>query len=130
MVTTWLAISPRKSESNLPPEESTRLASPRPINPAAHDAYLRGRFLWNRRTEPELNKAKEYFNQAIAADPNYAPAYSGLADTYFYLGYAWGHLPPREAIPIAKAAALKAIQLDDNSAEGHTSLGFIKAMYD
>jgi eukaryotic-like serine/threonine-protein kinase len=114
----------------LTPEESTRLASPRPINPAAHDAYLRGRFLWNRRTEPELNKAKEYFNQAIAADPNYATAYSGLADTYFYLGYAWGHLPPREAIPIAKAAALKAIQLDDNSAEGHTSLGFIKAMYD
>jgi eukaryotic-like serine/threonine-protein kinase len=112
----------------LTPEESTRLASPHPINPAAHDAYLRGRFLWNRRTEPELNKAKEYFNQAIAADPNYAPAYSGLADTYFYLGYAWGHMPPREAIPLAKAAGLKAIQLDDNSAEGHTSLGFVKAM--
>jgi len=114
----------------LTPEERTRLASPRTINPAAHDAYLRGRFLWNRRTEPELNKAKEYFNQSIVADPNYAPAYSGLADTYFYLGYAWGHLPPREAIPIAKAAALKAIELDDNSAEGHTSLGIIKAMYD
>ena len=114
----------------LTPEERTRLASPRPINPAAHDAYLRGRFLWNRRTEPELNKAKEYFNQAITEDPNYAPAYSGLADTYFYLGYAWGHLPPREAMPLAKAAALKAIQLDDNSAEGHTSLGIVKAMYD
>jgi eukaryotic-like serine/threonine-protein kinase len=112
----------------LTPEESTRLAAPRPINPAAHDAYLRGRFLWNRRTEPELNKAKEYFNQAITEDPNYAPAYSGLADTYFYLGYAWGHMPPREAIPLAKAAGLKAIQLDDNSAEGHTSLGFVKAM--
>ncbi|MDQ1405863.1 MAG: eukaryotic-like serine/threonine-protein kinase [Acidobacteriaceae bacterium] len=112
----------------LTPEERTRLASPRPINPAAHDAYLRGRFLWNRRTEPELNKAKEYFTQAITADPNYAPAYSGLADTYFYLGYAWGHMPPREAIPLAKAAAVKAIQLDDNSAEGHTSLGFVKAM--
>jgi serine/threonine protein kinase/tetratricopeptide (TPR) repeat protein len=112
----------------LTPEERTRLASPRPINPAAHDAYLRGRFLWNRRTEPELNKAKEYFTQAIAADPNYAPAYSGLADTYFYLGYAWGHMPPREAIPLAKAAALKAIQLDDNSAEGHTSHGIVKAM--
>jgi serine/threonine protein kinase/tetratricopeptide (TPR) repeat protein len=112
----------------LTPEALTRLASARPINPAAHDAYLRGRFLWNRRTEPELNKAKEYFTQAIAADPNYAPAYSGLADTYFYLGYAWGHMPPREAIPLAKAAGLKAIQLDDNSAEGHTSLGFVKAM--
>jgi serine/threonine protein kinase/tetratricopeptide (TPR) repeat protein len=112
----------------LTPEALTRLASARPINPASHDAYLRGRFLWNRRTEPELNKAKEYFTQAIAADPNYAPAYSGLADTYFYLGYAWGHMPPREAIPLAKAAALKAIQLDDNSAEGHTSLGFVKAM--
>jgi serine/threonine protein kinase/Tfp pilus assembly protein PilF len=114
----------------LTPETLTRLASARPINPAAHDAYLRGRFLWNRRTEPELNKAKEYFNQAIAEDPNYAPAYSGLADTYFYLGYAWGHLPPREALPLAKAAALKAIQLDDNSAEGHTSLAIVKGMYD
>jgi TolB-like protein/Tfp pilus assembly protein PilF len=112
----------------LTPETLTRLASARPINPAAHDAYLRGRFLWNRRTEPELNKAKEYFTQAITTDPNYAPAYSGLADTYFYLGYAWGHMPPREAIPLAKAAAVKAIQLDDNSAEGHTSLGFVKAM--
>jgi serine/threonine protein kinase/TolB-like protein/Tfp pilus assembly protein PilF len=114
----------------LTPEERTRLASPRPIDPAAHDAYLRGRFLWNRRTEPELNSAKEYFTQAIAADPNYAPAYSGLADTYFYLGYAWGHLAPREALPLAKAAALKAIQLDDNSAEGHTSLAIVKGMYD
>jgi len=114
----------------LTPETLTRLASARPINPAAHDAYLRGRFLWNRRTEPELNKAKEYFNQAIVADPNYAPAYSGLADTYFYLGYAWGHLAPREALPLAKAAALKAIQLDDNSAEGHTSLAIVKGMYD
>jgi eukaryotic-like serine/threonine-protein kinase len=112
----------------LTPEALTRLESARTINPAAHDAYLRGRFLWNRRTEPELNRAKEYFNQAIAADPNYAPAYSGLADTYFYLGYAWGHMPPRDAIPLAKAAALKAIQLDDNSAEAHTSLGFVKAM--
>jgi len=114
----------------LTPEVLTRLASARPINPAAHDAYLRGRFLWNRRTEPELNKAKEYFNQAITEDPNYALAYSGLADTYFYLGYAWGHLPPREAIPVAKAAALKAIQLDDNSAEAHTSLAIVKGMYD
>jgi serine/threonine protein kinase/tetratricopeptide (TPR) repeat protein len=112
----------------LTPETLTRLASARPINPAAHDAYLRGRFLWNRRTEPELNKAKEYFNQAITEDPNYAPAYSGLADTYFYLGYAWGHMPPREAIPLAEAAALKAIQLDDNSAEAHTSLAIVKAM--
>src|ERR1700688_3121816 len=110
------------------PEKRTSMPSPRLINPAAHDAYLRGRFLWTRRTEPELNKAKEYFTQAITADPNYAPAYSGLADTYFYLGYAWGHMPPREAIPLAKAAALKAIQLDDNAAEGHTSHGIVKTM--
>jgi TolB-like protein/Tfp pilus assembly protein PilF len=114
----------------LTPEAHTRVAAGRPVDPEAHDSYLRGRFFWNRRTEADLNKAKGYFEQAIAKDPSYAPAYSGLADTYFYLGYAWGHLPPRDAMPLAKAAALKAVQLDDNSAEGHTSLGIVKAMYD
>jgi TolB-like protein/DNA-binding winged helix-turn-helix (wHTH) protein/Tfp pilus assembly protein PilF len=114
----------------LTPEERTRLAAARPIDPEAHDAYLRGRYFWNRRTEADLHKAKDYFEQAIAKDPGYAPAYSGLADTYFYLSYAWGHIPPREGMPLARAAALKAIELDDSSAEGHTSLATVKFLYD
>jgi|HubBroStandDraft_4_1064222.scaffolds.fasta_scaffold02880_3 serine/threonine protein kinase/tetratricopeptide (TPR) repeat protein len=114
----------------LAPDALTRMAIGRPVDPLAHDAYLRGRFFWSKRTEGDLKKAKEYFEQAIARDPQYAAAYSGLADTYFYLGYAWGHLPPRDAMPLSKAAALKALQLDDKSAEGHTSLGVVKMMYE
>src|SRR5262249_36685315 len=106
----------------LTPTEHARLAATHAIDPEAYDDYLRGRYFWARRTEPELKKAKEYFEKAIAKDPAYAPAYSGLADTYFYLGYVWGHLPPKEAIPLSQAAARKAIELDDSAAEGHASL--------
>lgn len=113
----------------LSPEEKAQLAA-RPVNPEAHDAYLKGRFFWNQRTEPDLKKALDSFQQAIAKDPNYASAYAGLADTYFYLGYAWGHMPPTEAMPLARAAAQKAIELDPNSAEGHTSLATVELTYD
>lgn len=114
----------------LSPTERARLEGSQTVDTAAHDAYLRGRYFWNRRTEPELHKAKDYFEQAIAADPGFAPAYAGLADTYFYLSYAWGRMPPREGMPLAKAAALKAIELDDSAAEGHASLGTVKFLYD
>ena len=112
------------------PEEKAHLASPRPVVPEAHEAYLKGRFLWNQRTEPDLKKAINFFQQAIAADPNYAPAYAGLADTYFYLGYAWGHMRPTDAMPLARNAAQKAIELDPNSAEGHASLGAVEVTYE
>jgi len=114
----------------LTPEERTRLTDARLLNPEAHEAYLRGRFLWNQRTESQLHKAKEYFEQAIAKDPTYAAAYSGLADTYFYLSYGWGHIPPKEGMPLARAAALKSIELDGSAAEGHASLGTVKFLYD
>jgi TolB-like protein/DNA-binding winged helix-turn-helix (wHTH) protein len=114
----------------LTPEERTRLADARPVNPEAHEAYLRGRFLWNQRTESQLQKAKEYFEQAIAKDPGYAAAYSGLADTYFYLSYGWGHIPPKEGMPLARAAALKSLELNGSAAEGHASLGTVKFLYD
>jgi len=116
--------------TKLSPEVRTRLAVSRPVDPEAYEAYLRGRFFWNKRTEADLNRAKDYFEQAIAKDPRFAPAHSGLADTYVYLGYAWGHLRPVDAFPLARAAALKSIQLDENAAEGHTSLGIVKMIYD
>jgi len=116
--------------ATLTPEALRHLASGHAANPQAYDAYLQGRYFWNRRTEPELQKAKGYFEQAIASDPSYAPAYSGLADTYFYLSYAWGHMPPLEGMPLAKGSAQKAITLDDSSAEGHTSLGLVKMSFD
>jgi TolB-like protein/DNA-binding winged helix-turn-helix (wHTH) protein/Tfp pilus assembly protein PilF len=114
----------------LSPEERTRLTNARPINPEAHEAYLRGRFLWNQRTEDQLHKAKQYFEEAIAKEPDYAPAYSGLADTYFYLSYGWGHIPPKEGMPLATTAARKSIELDPSAAEGHASLGTVKMLYD
>jgi TolB-like protein len=114
----------------LTPEDHKRLAGSRPIDPQAYEAYLRGRLFWARRTEPDLYKAKQYFQQVVDKEPGYAPAYSGLADVYFYLGYAWGHMPPLEAMPLAKAAALKAVELDDNSTEAHASLGTVKMGYD
>lgn len=114
----------------LTPAEHKRLATTHAIDPVAYEDYLRGRYFWNRRTEGDLHKAKDYFEQAIAKDPSYAPAYSGLADTYFYLGYAWGHLPPKEAIPLSQAAANKAIELDEDGAEGHASLGMTRLAYD
>jgi serine/threonine-protein kinase len=80
-------------------EQKAHLAAARPVVPEAHEAYLKGRFLWNQRTEPDLRKANNFFQEAIAKDPNYAPAYAGLADTYFYLGYAWGHMRPTDAMP-------------------------------
>jgi TolB-like protein/Tfp pilus assembly protein PilF len=111
-------------------EEKAYLATARPVDPEAHDAYLKGRFFWNQRTEPDLKKAIDSFQQAIAKDPKYAPAYAGLADTYFYLGYFWGHMPPTDAMPLARAAALKAIELDPSSAEGHASLATVQLTYD
>jgi TolB-like protein/DNA-binding winged helix-turn-helix (wHTH) protein/Tfp pilus assembly protein PilF len=117
-------------ELELSGEARTYLASARPINPEAHDAYLKGRFFWSQRSEPDLKKAIDSFQLAIAKDPNYAPAYSGLADTYFYLGYAWGKMPPTEAMPLARAAASRAVELDPNSAEAHTSLAMVELTYD
>jgi eukaryotic-like serine/threonine-protein kinase len=116
--------------AKLTAREQTRLSSAPAIDPEAHEDYLRGRFFWNLRTEKDLEKARSYFELATQKAPTYAPAYSGLADTYFYLGYVWGHLPPREAMPLAKAAAVKALELDSHLAEGQTSLGIVQLTYE
>ena len=100
------------------------------VDPKAYELYVRGRFFWVRRTADSLRTAMGYFNRALQQDPAYAPAYSGLADTHFYLGYAFGHVPPREAMPIARHAANTALTLDPNLAEAHTSSGLISMMYE
>jgi TolB-like protein/Tfp pilus assembly protein PilF len=112
------------------PQEQTHLISARAVNPEAYEAYLRGRFYWNRRTETELRKAAGYFQEAIKKDPNYALAYAGLADSYTLLGGIYGVESPQETFPSAKAAAQKALELDGTLAEPHTSLAMIKFWFD
>jgi TolB-like protein/Flp pilus assembly protein TadD len=97
--------------------------------PEAHELYLKGRFFWNKRTGPNLRKAIDYFEQAIDKDPKYALAYAGLADSYVLFS-AYGAGSPQESLPPAKAAAEKALELDDTLAEAHTSLGQILLFYD
>src|SRR5438094_827301 len=95
----------------------------------AHQLYLKGRFFWNKRTGNDLKKSIDYFEHAIAADPNYALAYAGIADAYVLLpGYSAG--TPRDCYPKAKAAAKKALELDDTLAEAHTSLAMSLCLYD
>ena len=97
-------------------------------NAEAHDLYLRGRFLVLKQTEDGLRRSLEYFAKALDKDPGYAPAYAGTALAHIWLADAF--LPPREAEPRAKAAALKAIELDSTNAEAHTYLGLVKWFYD
>lgn len=100
-------------------------------NSEAHQFYLKGRYYWNRRYEEGLKKAAVYFEQAIAADPNYALAYAGLADSYSLLGFqGYGVMSPTEALPKARAAAEKALQLDELLGEAHASLANIKQGFD
>lgn len=112
-------------------QEQALLGHAKLVNPDAHDAYLRGRYFWNKRTEPGLKTAIDYFDQAIAKDSSYAPAYSGLADSYALLGdWEYGALAPKEAFPKAAAAAAKALELDDNLAEAHASRGLCLKSFD
>jgi TolB-like protein/Tfp pilus assembly protein PilF len=116
---------------NLNAEEQATLTRGKVVDPQAHEAYLKGRYFWNKRTGDDLKKAVEYFSQAIERDPNYAQAYSGLADSYALLGdWEYGILPPTEALPRAMAAAVKALQLDDTLGEAHTSLAFSLDVFD
>ncbi len=111
------------------PAEETRLASARPVNPEAYEAYLKGRYFWNKRTREELMKGLGYFQQAIERDPAFALAYAGLANSYLLLPQ-YNLAPPREVMPKAKAALMKALALDDTLGEAYTSLAAIKQIYE
>lgn len=113
----------------LTPEERSKLGSTRQVDPQAHELYLKARYHWNKRTEESVRKAISYFHQAIDNDPTYAQGYAGLADCYNILGY-YNDLPPIEAYPKGKAAALKALELDDSLAEPHAALGVVKRDFD
>ncbi|HEU4597697.1 MAG TPA: protein kinase, partial [Pyrinomonadaceae bacterium] len=95
----------------------------------AYQDYLRGRYFWNKRSADGFRRAVQYFNRAIERDPSYALAYAGLADTYALMS-DYSIVPPREAMPKAKAAALRAIELDETLSEAHTSLAFVHMAFD
>jgi len=108
-----------------------RQANARQVNPMAYEAYLKGRYHWYKRSPESLNKSLQYFQEAIERDPNYASAYSGMADSYNLLGWALiGVQPPREAFPRAKSAARRALEIDDRQAEAHAALAWTSYVYD
>ena len=98
-------------------------------NVEAYQLYLQGLYYWNKWTQADFRRAADYFSEAAQKDPRYALSYAGLADTYSQLGDA-GYLPPSEAWPKAKAAAMQALEIDDTLAEAHTSLGLVKEHFE
>jgi tetratricopeptide (TPR) repeat protein len=110
-------------------EEQRRLTRRYTENPESHQLYLKGRYLWNRRTGDALRRAVEYFQQAIDKDPSYALAWAGLTDCYVLYSF-YGVLPPREAAPKAKESARRTLALDDTLAEPHAALAYVKTFYD
>jgi eukaryotic-like serine/threonine-protein kinase len=111
-------------------DDEKRISKSYTVNPEAYQDYLKGRYWWNKTTEEGYKQGIEYFQQAIAKDPTYALAYSGLADCYSLLASNGGFVPPKQSFPRAKDAAMKALAIDGTLAEAHTSLGYIQTMYD
>ena len=114
-------------QAKLTSSEKSSIAKAPTTNPQAYELYLKGRFFWNKRTGADLRKAIDYFNQAIAEDPNYTLAYTGLADSYLLLPN-YGNAPTQESINPARAALKKALELDDSSAEAHASMGLLDVL--
>ncbi len=120
----------RKVQAKLTQQEQVRLASPRPVNPEAYEAYLRGRSYYARTTPESTARALEHFQQAIERDPNYALSYAGLADCYTLDGGASLGLSPKEAYSRARDAATKALQIDDTLWEAHAAMAQVRFDYD
>ena len=111
-------------------EARERLARRSTENSEAYRDYLKGRYFWNQRTAQDVKKGIEYFQQALELDPLYALAYAGLADCYIVLGAPLNALPPAEAFSKARAAAMKALEIDETLAEAHASLGVVKQRFE
>lgn len=110
--------------------DAQRLIKRHTRNAQAYQLYLKGRYHWNKRNEEGVRKGIDYLQQAIDADPLYAQAYAGLADCYIVLGAPLNALPPKEAFSHAKAAATKALEIDDTLAEAHATLGVVKQRFE
>ncbi len=121
----------RQIELKLTPQQQERLARARPVNPEAQEAYLKGRFYWNKRTEDGLRKALDYMNQAVAKDPTYALGHAGLAEVYVVMvDRVSGLMTPAEGYAKAKVAARRALELDPTLAEPHAVLASVFEDYD
>jgi serine/threonine protein kinase/tetratricopeptide (TPR) repeat protein len=113
--------------ATLQPRERDRLAVVRAVNPETYEAYLKGRYQWNRRTREALQLAIDHYTRALRIDPTYAPAHAGIADCYNQLATVLvGGGPPREYRSQAAAHAVKALQIDADSAEAHAALGYVR----
>ena len=120
----------REINVRLTSSEKTRLATAPSVNPAAHDAYLKGRYFFNRPSDENLEKAIAQFDEAVKLSPSFAPAWSGLSDVYAWAAFNEGFIRASDAKPKSREAAAKAVQLDSNAAEGHTSLATYRAWFD
>jgi serine/threonine protein kinase/tetratricopeptide (TPR) repeat protein len=114
----------------LTPGEQSRLSAAPTVDPEAHDAYLKGRYFFNRPSDENLRKAIVQFEEVVRLSPTFAPAWSGLSDAYTWAAYNEGFIRAADAKPLAKAAAERAVALDSLSAEAHTSLAVFKAWFE
>jgi TolB-like protein/Flp pilus assembly protein TadD len=116
----------------LTPEEHASLSVSHTVDPEAYKLYIKGRYFWVKRNRESFNRAMDYFQQAIDRDPSYAAPYSGLADCYVLFGSSFdvGGLAPSEVQPKAKAAAMRALELDSSLSDAHNSLAYVKLTYD
>ena len=120
----------RAIDVRLTPTERSRLTTAKAVNPEAHDAYLRGRFFFNRPSDDNLQKAIAQYEEAVKLSPDFSLAYSGLSDAYLWAGYNEGFITAAAARPKAKEAAERAVALDGQSAEAHASLAVFRLFYD
>jgi TolB-like protein/Tfp pilus assembly protein PilF len=116
-------------QAKLTGSEKTAMSKKPTANPEAYELYLKGRFFWNKRTSTDLGRSVDYYDQAIAKDPNYALAYAGLADA-FSLFPDYGVGSPTDSYPRAKNAAMKALELDNTLGAPHAALGLVYTNFD